>query len=70
MHKNEKRNEEFNEKYNETSNTVAGINTPKDHEDSGPLDMVSEAVEEIVDNVQHKFDGHPEGLDWQKGKNQ
>jgi|GEM_PF-1407964 hypothetical protein len=58
MRKKVKHNNEFDERYNETSNTVAGINTPKDHESSGPLDMVSEAVEEMVDNVQHTFDGH------------
>ena len=48
---------DYDERYNETSNTAAGINTPKDHEDSGPLDMVSDAVGEFVDNVQHAFDG-------------
>ena len=54
--------DEYNEIYNETSNTVAGINTPKDHEESSPLDMVSGAVEEIVDNVQRTFRGnqHPD----------
>ncbi|MFC5650066.1 hypothetical protein ACFPYJ_13230 [Paenibacillus solisilvae] len=54
------KHEEYNEMYNETSNTAAGINTPKDHEDSGPLDMVSDAVANIVDNVQHTFDGEDE----------
>ncbi|MFC4811461.1 hypothetical protein [Paenibacillus sp. GCM10023250] len=52
-----KRNREgYSEMYNETSNTVAGINTPKDHEGCGPIDMVSDAIEAIVDNVQHTFD--------------
>ncbi|WP_219839281.1 hypothetical protein [Paenibacillus sp. R14(2021)] len=46
----------YGERFNETSNTVAGINTPKDHEAFGPLDMLSGAVEKIVDNVQHEFD--------------
>ncbi|WP_127534032.1 hypothetical protein [Paenibacillus kobensis] len=54
------RDEEYSEMYNETSNTAAGINTPKDHEDSGPIDMVSDAVGEIVDNIQHTFDGNHE----------
>ncbi|QHT59134.1 hypothetical protein GXP70_03595 [Paenibacillus lycopersici] len=45
----------YDEMYNETSNTAAGINTPKNHEGYGPLDMISDAVEEIVDNVQHTF---------------
>ncbi|EFM11336.1 conserved hypothetical protein [Paenibacillus curdlanolyticus YK9] len=55
-----RRDPDYDETYNETSNTAAGINTPKDHEDSGPIDMISEAIEEIVDNVQHTFDhkGH------------
>ncbi|GLX66603.1 hypothetical protein [Paenibacillus glycanilyticus] len=53
-----KHDDEYNEIYNETSNTVAGINTPKDHEGSGPIDMISDAVEKIVDNVEHTFDGH------------
>ncbi|MBM7568452.1 hypothetical protein [Paenibacillus sacheonensis] len=48
----------YDEMYNETSNTAAGINTPKDHESFGPIDMVSDAVGEIVDKVQHTFDGH------------
>ncbi|NBD24063.1 hypothetical protein [Paenibacillus glycinis] len=52
-----KNRDDYDERYNETSNTAAGINTPKDHEDSGPLDMVSDAVGEFVDNVQHAFDG-------------
>ncbi|SFI75765.1 hypothetical protein SAMN02799624_02044 [Paenibacillus sp. UNC496MF] len=52
-----KRNrDEYGEMYNETSNTAAGINTPKDHERFGPIDMVSDAVEAFVDNVQHTFD--------------
>jgi len=55
-----RRNEQYSEMYNKTSNTVAGINTPKDHEDSGPTDMVSDAVGQIVDNVQHSFDGKHE----------
>ncbi|SDW65065.1 hypothetical protein [Paenibacillus sp. CF384] len=46
-----------NEAYNRTSNTAAGINTPLDHQDTSPLDMISHAIEEIVDNVQHAFDG-------------
>lgn len=50
--------EDYDETYNETSNTAAGINTPRDHEDYGPLDMVSDAVEEMVDNVEHAFDGN------------
>ncbi|HTG72091.1 MAG TPA: hypothetical protein VL921_22740 [Candidatus Udaeobacter sp.] len=49
--------DEFNEIYNETSNTVAGINTPKENEKSSPLDMVSGAVEEMVDHVQRTFEG-------------
>ncbi|BBH22867.1 hypothetical protein Back11_42120 [Paenibacillus baekrokdamisoli] len=57
MTKQSNNHEEFNEMYNKTSNTAAGINTPKNHEDSGPLDMVSDAVAEIVENVQHTFDG-------------
>ncbi|GMK45493.1 hypothetical protein [Paenibacillus glycanilyticus] len=63
MSRRDKHNDEYDEFYNETSNTVAGINTPKDHEDSGPLDMVSEAVEEFMENVQHTFDGHHEHRD-------
>ncbi|MGO4109704.1 hypothetical protein [Paenibacillus sp. YAF4_2] len=62
MHNKEKHDDEYNEMYNETSNTVAGINTPKNHENTGPLDMVSEAVEEIVDHVQQSFDSHYEEL--------
>jgi hypothetical protein len=42
---------EAQEIYNETSNTAAGINTHKNHGRSGPLDMVSGAVEEMVDEV-------------------
>lgn len=53
-----KHDDEYDEMYNETSNTAAGINTPKDHECCGPLDMISGAVGEIVDNVQHTFDVH------------
>jgi hypothetical protein len=53
-------NDDYNEIYNETSNTDAGINTPKEREDSSPLDMVSGAVKEIVDNVQRAFGGDPE----------
>ncbi len=58
MRKNANKPDEYNEMYNETSNTAAGINTPKNHEGSGPLDMVSDAVAEIVENVQHTFDGN------------
>jgi hypothetical protein len=47
--------------YNETSNTVAGINTPADHEDSSPTDMVSGVVEKIVDNIQETFQGQKDG---------
>ncbi|KRE49654.1 hypothetical protein [Paenibacillus sp. Soil522] len=47
--------DEYKEIYNETSNTVAGVNTPKDNEKSSPLDLVSGAVEEMVDNVQRTF---------------
>lgn len=54
------KSDEYNEMYNETSNTAAGINTPKDHENSGPLDMVSDAVAEITDNIQYTFDRHDE----------
>lgn len=50
--------DEYNEIYNETSNTVAGINTPKDNEKSSPLDMVSGAVVEMVDHVQRTFGGN------------
>lgn len=60
MRNNLSNSEEDNEMYNETSATAAGINTPKDHEGSSPLDMVSDAVAEIVENVQHMFDGNNE----------
>lgn len=60
MRKDANEPDEYNEVYNETSNTAAGINTPKNHESSGPLDMISDAVGEIVDNVQHTFDGDHE----------
>ena len=43
--------------YNETSNTVAGINTPKEREDASPLDMVDGAVEEMVDKLRDDFGG-------------
>ncbi|WP_336790279.1 hypothetical protein [Paenibacillus sp. MMO-177] len=66
MNRKDKHNDEYDEFYNETSNTVAGINTPKDHESYGPLDMVSEAVEEFMENVQHAFDGHHEREDHEK----
>jgi hypothetical protein len=49
------------DQYNETSNTVAGINTPVDHEDTAATDMVSGAVEKIVDNIQEAFQGHKDG---------
>ncbi|WP_308637588.1 hypothetical protein [Paenibacillus silvisoli] len=56
MRNREKHDDGYDEFYNETSNTWAGINTPRDHEDTSPLDMISQAVEEFVDNVQHAFD--------------
>ncbi|REE78727.1 hypothetical protein A8990_1242 [Paenibacillus taihuensis] len=56
--RNRDNHEEYDEYYNETSNTAAGINTPRDHESFGPLDMLSDAVEEMVDNVQHSFGSH------------
>jgi len=43
--------------YNETSNTVAGINTPKEREDASPLDMIDGAVEQMVDKLQDDFGG-------------
>ncbi|WP_246028059.1 hypothetical protein [Paenibacillus xylaniclasticus] len=45
---------------NETANTAAGINTPKNHEDSSPTDLMSEAVSEMMDKVQRTFDGRSE----------
>ncbi|MBW7459964.1 hypothetical protein ACFOLF_15850 [Paenibacillus sepulcri] len=45
--------------YNATSNTEAGINTPRDREDIAVTDMISEAVGEMVDNIQHSFEGKP-----------
>jgi hypothetical protein len=46
--------------YNDTSNTAAGINTPANHENSAPTDMVSDAVEQIVDHIQEAFEGKKE----------
>lgn len=42
---------------NETSTSVAGINTPPDGENHFPTDMVSEAVEEMMDRVRDTFQG-------------
>lgn len=41
--------------YNETSNTAAGINTPPENENIAATDMLSDAVEQIVDNVSRAF---------------
>ncbi|QYR21408.1 hypothetical protein KZ483_27695 [Paenibacillus sp. sptzw28] len=60
MSKDQTEHDENNEIYNDTSNTDAGINTPKEREDSSPLDMVSGAVKEMVDNVQRAFGGDPQ----------
>ena len=59
--------DEYNEIYNETSNTAAGINTPKDHESTSPTDMVSGAVEEMVDKVERTFGGDPQSGDKETG---
>ncbi|UUZ95028.1 hypothetical protein LJK87_11265 [Paenibacillus sp. P25] len=48
------------EVYNETSNTAAGINTPPDQEDCTATDMISEAVEQMMDEIQHTFIGDDE----------
>ncbi|XEC97223.1 hypothetical protein AB6A23_12095 [Paenibacillus tarimensis] len=40
------------ELYNEISNQIAGINTPPEREDNFPTDMLSEAVEQMMDNIQ------------------
>ncbi|SFK94598.1 hypothetical protein SAMN03159341_102308 [Paenibacillus sp. 1_12] len=36
------------------------IITPEDQQDAAPTDMVSEAVEEIMDKVETTFDGKPD----------
>lgn len=38
--------------YNEISYSAAGINTPADQEDCTATDMISDAVEQIMDNIQ------------------
>jgi hypothetical protein len=58
---------EAQEIYNETSNTAAGINTHKNHGRSGPLDMVSGAVEEMVDEVRQTFEGDQQPDDKKPG---
>jgi hypothetical protein len=40
---------------NQTAFGVAGIPTPSDQEDVSPTDMISGAVEEIMDNIQGTF---------------
>lgn len=45
---------------NKTAFEIAGIPTPPNHEDASATDLISEAVEEIVDNIQHSFVGDGE----------
>ncbi|RAP74559.1 hypothetical protein [Paenibacillus montanisoli] len=63
MQNRDNHDDHYDEYYNETSNTAAGINTPRDHEDTSPLDLISHAIEEIVDNVQHAFDNDDDNDD-------
>jgi len=60
MNKKTTEHENTDSYYNETSNTEAGINTPKDREGIAATDMISGAVQEIVDHVQRTFEGKPE----------
>lgn len=48
------------EYYNGTSNTAAGITTPADQEDETATDMVSGAVEAIMDGLTPDGDGRGE----------
>ncbi|WP_248925737.1 hypothetical protein [Paenibacillus hamazuiensis] len=43
--------------FNETSNTAAGINTPEDQQDCTATDLLSDAVEEMIDNIEEEFTG-------------
>lgn len=46
--------------YNETTNTAGGITTPADQENCASTDMISGAVAEMMDRIQHDFVGDSE----------
>jgi hypothetical protein len=45
----------------QTAFETAGIPTPPDQEAITPTDMVSEAVEEIMDNIRKAYEVNPDG---------
>lgn len=46
--------------YNDTTNTAGGITTPADQENCASTDMISGAVEEMMDRIQKDFIGDTE----------
>ncbi|MBB6674702.1 hypothetical protein [Cohnella nanjingensis] len=43
----------------QTAYMIAGIPTPPDQQDIAATDMLSEAVGELTDELQHAFEGKP-----------
>ncbi|WP_192894558.1 hypothetical protein [Paenibacillus contaminans] len=44
----------------QTAFETAGIPTPPDQENIAATDMISEAVEEMIDHLEHSFEGKPD----------
>lgn len=44
----------------QTAFETAGIPTPPNQENIAATDMISEAVEEMLDHIEHSFEGKPD----------